>query len=88
MRRDALTKKSHGCWSDAHIFSAGNTHRILYSRILGNRIAGTRGITNTKRMTEQWHAHQGLDSPSLVGAFVYSSPWVMLSVIANAKKAL
>ena len=26
---------------------------------------------------EQWHAHQGLDHPRLVGAIVYYSPWVM-----------
>ena len=49
---DALTKKSQGCWSDAHIFSAGIAHRILHSRILGNGVAGSRGVTNARKMTE------------------------------------
>ena len=34
----------------------------------------------TQNQAEQWHAHQGLDHPRLVGAIVYYSPWVMPGV--------
>ena len=33
--------------------------------------------TLAQKQAEQWHAHEGFEHPSLVGAIIYYSPWVM-----------
>jgi hypothetical protein len=79
----SFTQTSLGRWSDAHLFSSGTAHRVLFPRILQYWIDFSCGVTYPGSMKEQWHAHQALDHPRLVGAVVYYSPWVMPDVRRN-----